>query len=188
MTQKLPEWIGSLITLADCDGDSEKYIAKLFEIFKKDFMDSRPSFKGKPVLFDKKLDGDKPNTFVHITTEKDPATKQRILSMRRCERIGWIKPIIEHANDPAILVWQKEQVTSERTATRVYLFLEKEDFLVIIQEIKWGHFIITAIYVDNPNQKRKHLKAYEIFKNSILSSKARTARESGPRTPFTLGK
>src|SRR3989344_7832332 len=102
MNSQLPSWIGSLITLTECDGDSEKYIAKLFEIFKKDFIDSRPTFNGKPVLFDKKLDGDKPNTFVHITTETDPATNQRILSVRRCERIGWIKPIIEHSTDPAI--------------------------------------------------------------------------------------
>jgi hypothetical protein len=165
MIQKLPKWIGSLITLEECDGDSEKYIEKLFEIFKKDFIDSRPTFKNKPVLFDKKLDGDKPNTFVHITTEDDVTTKQRILSMRRCERIGWIRAIIENANDPAVLVWQKKQATSERFTTRTYLFLEQENFLVVLQEIKFGYFVITAIYVDNPNQKRKHLKAYEAYKN-----------------------
>lgn len=169
MTQKSPGWIGSLITLESCDGDSEKYLEKLFETFKKDFIDSKPKFNGKQVLHDKNLDGGKPNTFVHITTETDRETKKRILSLRRCERIGWIKPIIEHTDDPAVLVWQKKQATSKRPAVRTYLFLEQENFLIVLQEIKFGHFIITAIYVDNPNQKRKHLKAYETYKNKAKS-------------------
>ncbi len=173
MSDKLPPWIGPLITLKEFSGDSEKYIARLFEVFKKDFINSRPRFNGKPVLYDKTLDGDKPKTFVHITTETDTETKQRILSMRRCERVGWIRLIIEHSDDPAILVWQKRQATSEGQADRTYLFLEKEDFLVILQEIKYGYFMITAIYVDNPNQKRKHVKTYEIYKNSNLKGKNR---------------
>jgi len=31
---------------------------------------------------------------------------------------------------------------------------------VILEEKTKGYFMITAIYVDNPNQKKKHLKAY----------------------------
>ena len=85
------------------------------------------------------------------------------MSLRRCERIAWIKAIIENSSTPEVLVWEKEQATSKGSATRTYMFLEKEDFLVILQEIKWGHYMITAIYIDNPNQKRKHLKSYQKF-------------------------
>ncbi len=163
MTQKLPKWIGSLFTLADCDGDSKKYIEKLFEIFKKDFMDSRPTFNGKPVLFDKKLDGGKPNTFVHITTETDPTTKQRILSMRRCERIGWLRQVIDNYSDADVLVWTKEHYSSKRKTNRVCLYLECGDYLVILDENKHGFYIITGIYVDYPYQKKRHRKEFERY-------------------------
>lgn len=167
MTQKLPEWTGSLITLKDCDGDSKKYIEKLFEIFKKDFIDSRPIFRGKPVLFDKTLDRGKPSTFVHITTETDQKTKQRILSMRRCERIAWLRKIIENHSDSSVLVWTKIHYSRKRKTNRVCLYLECGDYLIILDENKHGFYVITGIYVDYPNQKKRHREEYEKYsKNS----------------------
>ena len=159
----LPTWLQPIVSLQDFGGDPEKYIEHLFSIFEKDFIKSTPRFKGKKVLFDKKDDNGRPQAFVHITTEENRKTKTRELCLRRCERIGWIKPMLENHQDPEVLVWEKEQSTRKRTAKRTYLFLEKEDFLIILQEIKWGHYLITAIYVDNPNQKAKHLKAHKKF-------------------------
>ena len=169
MTQKLPSWIGSLITLTDCDGDSEKYIEKLFEIFKKDFIESRPVFNGKPVLFDKNLDGDKPNTFVHITTETDPITKQRILSMPRCERIGWLRQVIDNNSDSEVLVWEKVHYSKKKKTNRVCLYLECGDYLVILDEQKHGFYIITGIYVDYPYQKKRHRKEFEKYSKNTNS-------------------
>lgn len=165
MKSSTPDWLEPLVRLEDFEGDAAKYLDHIFFLFTRDFITTTPVFKGKKVFFDKRDDSGKPAAFVHITTEDNRATKQRELSLRRCERIAWIKAVIEHANDPAVLVWKKEQTTSKRRDTRTYLFLEQEDFLVILQEIKYGHYMITAIYVDNPNQKRKHLKAYQSFHN-----------------------
>ena len=164
----LPTWLEPLTRLEDFGGDPAAYIAHLFSIFERDFINSKPQFKGKSVLHDKANEGGKPRAFNHITTEEDRKTKQRGLSLRRCERIGWIKTIIEHADDPAVLVWQREQATKKKWAMRTYLFLEQDDFLVVMQEIKYGHYLITAIYVDNPVQKQKHLKAYEEAKRGGL--------------------
>jgi hypothetical protein len=159
-----PDWLEPLSKLEDFGGDVPKYLDHVFSIFKKDFIDTTPIFKGKRVLHNKKNENGRPQAFVHITTEENRTSKQREICLRRCERISWIKAIIEHSDDPLVLVWEKEQKTTERTAVRTYLFLEKEKFLVILQEIKYGHYMITAIYVDNPNQRRKHLKAYQEFK------------------------
>lgn len=164
MDSLLPDWLEPLVKLEDFNGDADKYIKRIFAIFERDFVLSKPKFRDKVVLHDKGLDGNKPRTFVHITTESN-GKGERILSLRRCERIGWIKAIIEHADDSAILVWEKEQATTKREAIRIYLFMEKQDFLVILQEIKWGHYLITAVYVDNPRQKAKHIRAYEKSKN-----------------------
>lgn len=161
-----PDWLEPLARLEDFNGDAEAYIAHLFSIFERDFISSTPTFRGKRVLHDKKDDSGKPQAFTHITTEENRQTKERELCLRRCERIAWIKAVLENADDPKVLVWEKEQKTSRRRAVRTLLFLEDEDFLVILQEIKWGHYLITAIYVDNPNQKRKHKKAYEAYKKA----------------------
>jgi len=156
----LPPWLEPLVRLEDFGGDPDAYIAHLFSIFERDFIKTQPQFKGKRVFHDKADEGGRPRAFTHITTEEDRGTKQRILSIRRCERIGWIKRIIENAGDPAVLVWDQEQSTKKKWASRTYLFLKQEDFLVILQEIKYGNYLITAIYVDSPAQKEKHLKAY----------------------------
>ena len=161
-----PDWLEPLALLEDFNGDPEAYVAHLFSVFTRDFITTTPIFNGKKVLHDKKDDNGKPQAFSHITTEENRQTKQRELCLRRCERIAWIKAVIENSNDPKVLVWEKEQHTSKRIAARTFLFLEDEDFLVILQEIKWGHYLITAIYVDNPNQKRKHRKAYEAYKKA----------------------
>lgn len=162
----MPDWLEPLARLEDFDGNVEAYIAHLFSIFTRDFITTTPTFRGKSILHDKTDDGGKPQAFTHITTEENRQTKQRELCLRRCERIAWIKAVVENADDPRVLMWEKEQKTSRRRATRTFLFLEDKDFLVILQEIKWGHYLITAIYVDNPNQKRKHLKAYEAYKKA----------------------
>ena len=161
-----PDWLEPLALLEDFSGDPEAYVAHLFSVFTRDFITTTPMFNGKKVLHDKKDDNGRPQAFTHITTEENCQTKQRELCIRRCERIAWIKAVIENSNDPKVLVWEKEQHTSKRIAARTFLFLEDEDFLVILQEIKWGHYLITAIYVDSPNQKRKHLKAYEAYKKA----------------------
>ncbi len=162
----LPEWLGPLARLEDCKDGAEKYVEYVFSFFKRDFIDSTPMFKGKRVGFDKNDDGGRPVGFTHITTEEDRASKKRELSMRRCERIGWIKAIIEHSDDPAILLWEKEHFASKRITNRFYLFLECDNFVVILEEKKKGYFMITAIFVDNPSQREKHLKAYEAYQKA----------------------
>jgi len=161
-----PNWLEPLTRLEDFNGDPEAYIAHLFSVFTRDFITNTPIFQGKKVLHDKKDDNGKPQAFSHITTEENCQTKQRELCLRRCERIAWIKAVIENSNDQKVLVWKKEQNTSKRGAVRIFLFLENEDFLVILEETKWVRYLVTAIYVDNPNQKRKHQKAYESYEKT----------------------
>lgn len=161
MSSPLPKWLEPLTHLEDFNGDAKKYIDHLFSLFERDFIKANPAFKGKKVFCNLSDDGGKPKAFNHVTTQEDRESGERILDLRRCERIGWIKSIIEHCTDPAILTWEQPHYTPERTTNRIYLFLECDNFLVILEEIKRrDHFMITAIYVDNPKQKKKHLAAY----------------------------
>ena len=168
MADELPDWLERITKLEDFEGDPEKYIEHLHSLFERDFVTAPAQFRGEKVLFDGGDDNGKPRAFVHITTEEDRATQQRNLCLRRCERIAWIKAIIEHCDDPAVLVWEKEHFGHQRISNRIYLFLECDNFLVILEQLRKGHFMVTAIYVDNPHQKRKHLKDYENFKKGLV--------------------
>jgi len=161
--QNIPDWLEPIIKLSDFKGDGEKYVNHLFTIFTRDFISNTPTFKKKKILFDKGEENGKPRTFTHITTEENESTNERELCLRRCERIGWVKPIIEHCGDNSVLIWEAEHFGKRRISNRIYLFLECDDFLIVLEETKWGYYMITVIYVDSPNQKRKHLNAYQNF-------------------------
>lgn len=165
MATPLPDWLPPIVKLQDFDGDSEKYLEHLFSIFETDFVRSTPSYEGQRVFYDKKDDGGRPGCFVHITTEENKQTGEREICLRRCERIAWVKAIIEHADDPAVLVWEIEHFGKKRASKRTCLFLEEGDFLIVLTEIKWGHYIVTAVYVDHPHQKRRHQEAYKKYKS-----------------------
>jgi hypothetical protein len=165
----LPDWLEPIVCLPDFDGDPQKYIDHVFSLFKRDFITSKPKFKGKIVMCDIGDEGGKPRGFNHITTEEDRNTGVRELCLRRCERITWIKSIIENHTDPKVLYWEQEHF-GKGISIRIFLFLESQDFLVILTEKKKGYFVITAIYVDQPHMKKKHLKAHSEFQKKQAGS------------------
>ncbi len=164
MTDEIPDWLCPLIKLSDFEGNVELYLENVFSIFKKDFIDKRPLFKNKNVLYNKNDENGKPNGFMHITTEEDKITRERNTCLRRCERIGWIRLVIENSNKQEVLAWEKETRNPKgKWVKRTFLFLKKQDFLVILEELKNGFLIISSIYVDNTGQKKKHLRDYKIY-------------------------
>ena len=77
----------------------EDYYEQVYEIFKKDFMESRPILNSKNIGLQKEpIVNGKPQTFHHMTTEditnKD-GTITRCIARDRCERIAWNRAIIE---------------------------------------------------------------------------------------------
>lgn len=162
MNDTEPDWLKPIIKLEDFNGNIELYLEHLFSVFKNDFIDNRPSFQGRAVLYDKKDDNGRPQGFVHITTEENHHSGEREICLRRCERISWVRAIIENSNDPLVLVWVKEMHSPRgKWVKRTSLFLESQNFLVILEEMKHGFFMITSIYVDNEKQKIKHLKEHQ---------------------------
>ncbi len=71
--------------------------------------------------------------------------------IRRCERIRWPKPIMEHDADRAI----KVRVNRRRGERRICLWFEQENYLVILADR--GEYILpwTAYLVEQPHRQRK---------------------------------
>ena len=123
------------------------------------FVDSKPVFEGLRLgLKRHPLTHGKEATFWHMIQE-GAIEDERIPDLRRCERIRWPRPIIEHVRAPAVKVWSNQR----KGEKRICLWLEHEDYLVILADR--GDYILpwTAYLVEQPHRKRKLLKEYEDY-------------------------
>lgn len=71
--------------------------------------------------------------------------------MRRCERIAWIRVILSNPEHQSIKTWSE---AGDRS-TGVFLWYERAEFLVVLDDR--GEFVLpwTAYCVERPHQKRK---------------------------------
>lgn len=154
-----PDWLPALVCLADFGGDWKRYEAALYAFFTQDFVEGRPLFEGKPLALKRHpMSQGKEATFWHIISEGDHED-ERLPDMRRCERIRWPRPIIEHCDEPVVKVWGNER-KGER---RVCLWLERQEYLVILTRRREYVMLWTAYPVPQPHQQRKLQKEYEAY-------------------------
>jgi hypothetical protein len=153
------EWLPPLICLPDCGGNWDRYVEALYRHFKRDFVDTHPSFRGVRVSFMRRpMDQGKVATFWHLISEGE-VESERLPDLRRCERIRWPRAIIEHPDDASIKVWENER----RGDTRICLWLESEEYLVVLGKHKDYRLLLTAYLVRKEHSKRKLQREYEAY-------------------------
>lgn len=166
------KWLPKLIYLESFDGDWPSYDNSLYRIFKHDFIDNTPTFKGKPVRIRKyPMQGDKEQAYFHVTsvdsskTSNDP--NDRIPDMRRCERILWIRKVIENydckencAGCNGIKVWNKPYKMYQRT----HILFQDYKFLVVLEEREDYVLLISSFYIEYGHTLDNKLKEYEKYK------------------------
>ena len=92
-------WLPKLELMDDYDNNWKKYQEALYEIFKYDFMSSKPKFEGIPVNIRKHpIEYGREEAFFHITCQDYMKNGERVPDFRRCERIRWVKAFIENNN------------------------------------------------------------------------------------------
>ncbi len=153
----------ALITLAGHSGDVQVYFDNLYTIFKRDFLDSHPIlFNKKVVLGDSKKSDGKEDVFWHITTKMDKKQGTRNTDLRRCEKMEWIRFAIENLDKiDGALHWS--QPGDSRSGSYI-IYLEKDNFVVILKELKSVFLLITAHHIDYKDKKAKLLKDYAKYK------------------------
>ena len=156
----LPPWLPDLIRLEDHGNDWQRYIDAVYARFNADFIVSRPCLFGLPVYVKADLTDGKERTFWHIVQE-GPAEPHRIPALRRCERLTWIRPILEHVHDSAVLHWLTERGGRQRQL----LFLVPGDYLVVLERRR-RYYILWTAYDVVPHRKRKLLQEYERWEKS----------------------
>lgn len=148
-----------LILLEDFYGDFSAYSEAVYQIFKADFVRSKPVFRGKRLGLKKHpLTDGKEYTFYHFT-HSGMEEHNRTPDLRRMERIRFPRPMIEGSEHPYLKVWKNKRGSNER----LLIYHEGENYVVVLDDR--GEYILpwTAYLVDYPHQKRKLLKEYEEY-------------------------
>ena len=156
----LPDWLPPLILLEDYNGDWATYFENLYRLFLADFIQQTLTFQGRRLSCKRHplIEG-KEATFWHLISE-GKVEANRLPDLRRCERIRWPRAIIEHADDPAIKMWENER----QGETRTLLWLEDQEYLVVLADRQKYVLIWTAYTVIRQHQKEKLRKEYEAYK------------------------
>jgi hypothetical protein len=152
-----PEWLPPLLRLGEYGGDWDRYLSALYKCFETDFVESRPRFRGRKLGLKRyPLSQGKEATFWHMISEgRSEASRQP--DLRRCERIRWPRAVIEHSEDAAVKVWE----TTRRGERRICLWLEEQEYLVVLADRKGYLLPWTAYMVTRSHRKRKLQREFE---------------------------
>jgi len=154
----LPE----IITLNDFSGDFSSFYEAVYQIFKHDFVDSKPTFQGKRLRLKAYpyVDG-KEYTFYHFTHDGDIEIS-RIPNLRRMERIGFPRPIIDSSEHTSLRVWRNKRGTKDR----ILILHEEEKYLVVLEDRKEYILPWTTIYIEYNNKIERLIQEFEEYKNT----------------------
>jgi hypothetical protein len=168
-------WLPPLELFEDYGKDWTEYVSTLYKIFKSDFVDSQPSFEGKPVNIRKHpMENDKEEAFFHVTCQDYMKNRDRFPDFRRCERIRWIKGFIENYDCASscclacdgVKVWEED--APRGTNKRVLLLLEEERYMVVIERRQAYFLLITAFYIEEDHTLDAKLKRYHAYMQSRI--------------------
>ncbi len=148
-----PDWLPEIISF---HGNWEEFIEEVYGVFERDFKQTRPSFRGLAVTHDTRLEYGREAGFWHIVQRDDASSGERLPDLKRCGRITWTKPTVDYSQDPVVSVWEKEvKKANSPRQTRVYLWLENEDYLIALRKTPSYMVLITAFCVDHESYRRK---------------------------------
>ena len=179
-----PHWLPDIIQFGDYGGDWNRYLEVVYDCFRQDFKGSHRqlTFRDKPVRTSyHPAYENKDYSFWHLIQEGE-IEDERTPDFRRCERIGWIRAIIENADDDLVRVWENVRVRRRGNERRVLLWLN-EEYLVVLGDRGTYWSLVTAYATDRTNRINKLRKEYEAYKNAGPAP----LRERGPNTPSTRG-
>ena len=131
-------------------------MAAVYQVFELDFKQSRPSYEGRTVVHDTRIEDGKEAGFWHMICRYEARTHAREMDLRRCERIPWPRPMIGHSTDKSLSVWRSERKKPSRSRqTRVLIWLENLDYVVVLAERPRAMILVTAYCTDIESHKEK---------------------------------
>ena len=150
-----------LLLLNDYEGDWEKYIDEVYKEFSSDFLINKVMFRGKVVKVRKTpIFKGKEIGFWHATSAGNEEN-DRLPDLRRCERIKWIRKLIECKKREDIREWE----TRRGSDKRFLISLNDFSYVVVLAKRKSYYQFITAFYVEKAHRKIKLEKEWKSWKD-----------------------
>lgn len=146
-----PDWVPHALKYSDFNGKWDEFLTTVYRIFERDFKQSTPTYREYPVTYDSRIQDGKEAVFWHLTSQYDEKTRNREMDLRRCERIPWPSPIIEHSQDKQLSVWKNKRGKE----IRILLWLEGMDYLVVLKESRNTVILLTAYCTDRDHTRNK---------------------------------
>lgn len=154
-------WLPQLITLSDYDNWKE-YIDAIYKVFCDDFVRSKPRYPGKRFALKRfPITHQKEATFWHLIQE-GAIEEDRIPDLRRCERIGWPRPIIESMKTHQVRVWRNVRGKNER----IVIAIQDFSYVVVLDEREDYVLLWTAYCVEHHHQRKKLERQFEEWQRS----------------------
>ncbi len=161
-----------LMLLNDYGGSYDDYEDALLKVYTADLWNSGLQFGGLNVVprvhkrFEqngKKLDW----TFVHFTSV-GPEDEDRELDLRRCERIGYVKAIIENAHLDCVKIFENTRLDKNKKPIKsVVLWCECANAKIVLTKRQGqddDYYVVTTFYLINSAHKiNKHNEEYEAY-------------------------
>lgn len=159
---ELPE----IIELTEFGGNFHRYLEAVYEIFKADFVDSKPVFRGVKLGLKRhpEIEG-RAYTFYHMTHSGD-IENSREPDLRRMERMAWPKPMIDDSEHPYLKVWRNIRRGPGGTRNRILIMHTEEKYLVVLDDRTEYILPWTAYYLRSTSEVEKKLKEFEAYKKA----------------------
>ncbi len=119
MTQRA-KWLPPELKYSDYSGNWDKFLDDIYEISTYDFIQSYIQYEGSRLVYDSRIENGKEVAFGHIIQRGDSRAGDRVAELRRCERIPWPKPILEHPNEDCISMWENTRKSQIEDVNRGY--------------------------------------------------------------------
>jgi hypothetical protein len=155
-----PDFLPPILGLG---GSWEEILERLYSVFARDFKSGTVKHRDLEVLYDKRILTDskgKEEGFWHVVSRFDPKTGDRLIDYRRAERLPWARPLIESIERPEIKVFDYIEGSKDKGVRR-YIWLEKYDYILILQRKKKIFYWVTAFYLDTMWKKEDMRKRFE---------------------------
>lgn len=156
------EWLPPLIRLTEFGGDYAKYEEAIFERFNRDFKKPFATIDGREVRFayaNPRDPSGRDSCFWHLiskgTGKFDKAgEEERETKLDRCERIGWIRKIVERLRQSGVAAgWEVR-----KGKKRLLIALDDFSYVVILEargKPPTHYFLITAYPISGEKARKK---------------------------------
>lgn len=144
------DWLPELILEEKIDGGYHGFIAAVYGVFRRDFVETMTQFRGKPIRVIPALRDGKEITFWHMISEGSGEEDDREVKLDRCRRICWPRAMLAAAGTEKVLIWP-----SSTRGNRFLVAIPDFSYLVVIEERATYCFVVTAFCVEQSHRRKK---------------------------------